>query len=99
MVGTQIVQTRMTSVSTDPNQKIMMYMMPVIMTFFFWSMPSGVTLYWTTQNFFSIAQQYYTNRFVETKKKQKENTSITQSSTPITPPVIRQNKGPRKGKR
>jgi len=71
----------------------------VIMTFFFWSMPSGVTLYWTTQNFFSIAQQYYTNRFVETKKKQKENPSIAQSSTPITPPVIRQNKGPRKGKR
>ena len=99
MVGTQIVQTRMTSVSTDPNQKIMMYMMPVIMTFFFWSMPSGVTLYWTTQNFFSIAQQYYTNRFVETKKKQKENISIAQISTPTTPPVIRQNKGPRKGKR
>jgi membrane protein insertase Oxa1/YidC/SpoIIIJ len=69
------------------------------MTFFFWSMPSGVTLYWTTQNFFSIAQQYYTNRFVETKKKQKENTSIAQISTPTTPPVIRQNKGPRKGKR
>lgn len=100
MVGTQIVQTRMTSVSTDPNQKIMMYMMPVIMTFFFWSMPSGVTLYWTTQNFFSIAQQYYTNRFVETKKKQKENsTSIAQNTAPSTPPVIRQNKGPRKGKR
>ncbi len=99
MVATQIVQTRMTSVATDPNQKAMMYLMPVIMTFFFWSMPSGVTLYWTTQNFFSIAQQYYTNRFVETKKKQKENIAVVQSPTNIAPPVIRKNNGPRKGKR
>jgi YidC/Oxa1 family membrane protein insertase len=99
MVATQIVQTRMTSVATDPNQKAMMYLMPVIMTFFFWSMPSGVTLYWTTQNFFSIAQQYYTNRFVETKKKQKETITVTQASTNATPPVIRKNNGPRKGKR
>lgn len=96
MVVTQIVQTRMTSVSTDPNQKIMMYTMPIIMIFFFWSMPSGVTLYWTTQNFFSIAQQYYTNNFVEVKKQKKDSAVIVQATTP---PQIRQHKGPRKGKK
>ena len=60
-VVTQILQTKMTSVSSDPNQKAMMYVMPVIMLYFFWSMPSGVTLYWIIQNIISILQQFITN--------------------------------------
>lgn len=62
MVGTQILQTKMTSVSTDPNQKAMMYVMPVVMLYFFWSMPSGVTLYWIMQNVLSVIQQSITNK-------------------------------------
>jgi YidC/Oxa1 family membrane protein insertase len=69
MVGTQIIQSRMTTVSTDPNQKMMMYMMPFIMLYFFWSMPAGVTMYWTMQNILSIAQQAYTNKFGDSKDK------------------------------
>lgn len=76
MVGTQIVQTLMTQVSSDPNQKTMMYVMPVIMLFFFWSMPSGVTLYWTIQNILSILQQWYTNKFSGSKDKQKVVTVV-----------------------
>ncbi|MCB1178802.1 MAG: membrane protein insertase YidC [Leptospiraceae bacterium] len=76
MVASQIVQTKMTSVSTDPNQKTMMYIMPVIMLYFFWSMPSGVTLYWTIQNILSIGQQWYTNKFVESRKA-KVTTTVT----------------------
>lgn len=68
MVGTQFVQTKMTSVSTDPSQKTMMYIMPVMMLYFFWSMPSGVTMYWTFQNVLSIAQQAWTNHR-DSKKK------------------------------
>ncbi len=71
MVASQIVQSRMTTVPTDPNQKMMMYMMPVIMLYFFWSMPSGVTMYWTMQNFLSIAQQYYTNKYGNSDKDKK----------------------------
>ncbi len=69
MVGTQIIQSRMTTVSTDPNQKMMMYMMPFIMLYFFWSMPAGVTMYWTMQNILSIAQQAYTNKFGKSEEK------------------------------
>lgn len=61
MVATQFVQTKMTSVEGDPNQKTMMYIMPILMLYFFWSMPSGVTLYWTVQNILSIGQQLITN--------------------------------------
>ncbi|MDX1957059.1 MAG: membrane protein insertase YidC [Leptospiraceae bacterium] len=68
MVGAQIIQTRMTGMPTDPNQKTMMYLMPLMMLYFFWSVPSGLTLYWTMQNILSIVQQVYTNKFVDSKK-------------------------------
>ncbi len=55
MIGSQILYQRFTTISSDPQQKMLMYLMPVIMLFFFWSIPSGVTLYWTLQNFISIA--------------------------------------------
>ncbi|MDF3819821.1 membrane protein insertase YidC [Leptospira sp. 96542] len=73
MVATQIVQSKMTVVSTDPNQKMMMYMMPVIMLYFFWAMPAGVTMYWTMQNILSIAQQVYTNKFGKSPDKKTNN--------------------------
>ncbi|EMP01424.1 membrane protein insertase YidC [Leptospira santarosai] len=71
MVGTQIFQTRMTSVSMDPNQKMLMYVMPVMMLYIFWNMPSGVTLYWTFQNILSIGQQWITNHLKKTEEKKK----------------------------
>ncbi|PJZ69969.1 preprotein translocase YidC [Leptospira perolatii] len=61
MVGTQFLSARMTSVPSDPNQKVMLYVMPIMMIFIFWSMPSGVTLYWTIFNLLSIGQQWITN--------------------------------------
>ncbi|EKR83852.1 membrane protein insertase YidC [Leptospira interrogans] len=71
MVGTQVFQTRMTSVSMDPNQKMLMYVMPVMMLYIFWNMPSGVTLYWTFQNVLSIGQQWITNHLKKTEEKKK----------------------------
>ncbi|MCB1165819.1 MAG: membrane protein insertase YidC [Leptospiraceae bacterium] len=63
MVVSQVLQQRFTTVVSDPQQKIMMYAMPFVMIFFFWSMPSGVTLYWTVQNLVSIVWQVLANKF------------------------------------
>ena len=38
--------------------KMMMYMMPVVFTFFSFSFPSGLVLYWLVSNVFQIGQQY-----------------------------------------
>jgi YidC/Oxa1 family membrane protein insertase len=84
MVASQIMQSRMTTVPTDPNQKMMMYMMPVIMLYFFWSMPSGVTMYWTMQNFLSIAQQYYTNKYGKSDKDKKNSASTSVAANEIS---------------
>jgi YidC/Oxa1 family membrane protein insertase len=42
---------------TDPNQKAMMYVMPVMMLFIFNQLPSGLTLYYTLFNVLSTVQQ------------------------------------------
>ncbi|WCL49007.1 membrane protein insertase YidC [Leptospira sp. GIMC2001] len=71
MVGSQFLQSRLTVSTADPNQKMMMYFMPVIMLYFFWAMPAGVTLYWTMQNILSILQQLWTNKFGKDAKLKK----------------------------
>ncbi len=52
--------------------KMMQYMMPAVFLFIFWTMPSGLVLYWTVQNTLQIGQQLYTNYFGKTKSKNKE---------------------------
>ncbi len=63
MVGSQLLQQKLTMVSSDPQQKFLMYFMPILMIFFFWGMPSGVTLYWTVQNLISILWQIIVEKF------------------------------------
>jgi len=46
---------------TDPNQKPLMMLMPVMMLFFMYNLPSGVILYWTVNNVFSALQQQWVN--------------------------------------
>ena len=53
---------------TDPLQEKIFKFFPVIMTVFFVTFPSGLVLYWLTNNILSIAQQYYINRAYEKHK-------------------------------
>ncbi|MBE6355789.1 MAG: membrane protein insertase YidC [Lentisphaerae bacterium] len=69
MTALMVIQQRMTpNASMDPAQKRMMMMMPIIMLIFLYSLPSGLTLYWTISNLFSIIQlwlQQKRNRALE----------------------------------
>jgi YidC/Oxa1 family membrane protein insertase len=51
---------------TDPNQKAMIYMMPVFMLVIFNNFPAGLVLYWTFSNGLGIIQQYYLNKKMKT---------------------------------
>lgn len=62
MTVTQYFQTKLTPTSGDENQRKIMLLMPFMMLFLFYAMPSGVVLYWTVQNLLSIGQQVYTNK-------------------------------------
>ena len=62
------VQQKMTPVVGDPRQAKMMLFMPVIFTFMFFNLPSGLVLYWTLSNVLQIAQQKYMERMGKTEK-------------------------------
>jgi YidC/Oxa1 family membrane protein insertase len=51
------------SAGMDPSQqKMMTLMMPAMLGFFSWSLPSGLSLYWTMGNVIAIIQQSVMNR-------------------------------------
>lgn len=56
------VQQKMMPVMGDPRQAKMMLFMPVVFTFMFFSLPSGLVLYWTLSNVLQIGQQKYMER-------------------------------------
>jgi YidC/Oxa1 family membrane protein insertase len=66
---TMFIQQKMTI--TDPKQKAMVYIMPIMLTLLFFSFPSGLNLYYFTFNLLSIIQQWY-----ETKLKAKKEGSV-----------------------
>lgn len=48
---------------TDPRQKAMVYMMPVMFTLMFSAFPAGLNLYYFVFNLFGIIQQIYINKY------------------------------------
>ncbi len=65
MIATQFFMQKMTpATSTDPSQQRMMLMMPLIMGFFFYSLASGLVLYYMTSNLVGIGQQLLFNKTV-----------------------------------
>ncbi len=60
---TQFIQQKMTpTAAADPMQEKMMLLMPIVFLFIMWGFPSGLVLYWLTNNVFSIGRQYYLNK-------------------------------------
>ena len=48
---------------SDPKQKMMVYMMPVMMLLFFNNISSGLVLYWSVFNILSMTEQYLIRYF------------------------------------
>jgi YidC/Oxa1 family membrane protein insertase len=57
------VQNKMTI--KDPNQKAMIYFMPIFMLVLFNNLPAGLVFYWTVSNALGILQQYILNKSME----------------------------------
>lgn len=56
------LQQRLTTATSDPTQRKMMYIMPIIFTLMFWGFPSGLVLYWLTNSVVSIFVQFFVLR-------------------------------------
>lgn len=73
--GSMYIQQKMTSTgsttgkdggSAQQTQKMMTIMMPLMIGFMSFSLPSGLTLYWFTSTLLGIGQQYLTNKKMPT---------------------------------
>jgi len=63
MTVTQIWQQKLTPAAGDPaQQKMMMWMMPIMMLMFLYSMPAALVLYWTANQVMMIVQLYWQRR-------------------------------------
>ena len=63
MAGTMLLQSKLTPAMGDPaQQKMMMWMMPAMMLFMFYSMPSALVLYWTVSQVLAIVQLLWQKR-------------------------------------
>jgi YidC/Oxa1 family membrane protein insertase len=62
----------------NPQMKMMMWMMPIMMTFIFFNFASGLNLYYATANLATIPQQYL---IAKERKALKEKTPVHQPAT------------------
>jgi YidC/Oxa1 family membrane protein insertase len=62
MGASMYLQSMLNPMPLDPMQAQVMKFMPLIFTVFFLFFPSGLVLYWLTNNLLSIAQQYFIMR-------------------------------------
>ena len=61
MTLTTMLQTALNPAPPDPLQAKLMWFMPLIFSVMFFFFPSGLVLYWITNNILSIAQQWMIN--------------------------------------
>jgi YidC/Oxa1 family membrane protein insertase len=62
---TMLAQQKMSPAPADPAQANMMLIMPIMFTFMFAQLPSGLVIYWTFSNLLGIAQQWAIKRLDE----------------------------------
>lgn len=73
---TMFIQQKMTV--KDPKQMAMVYIMPIMLTFLFTTLPAGLNLYYFMFNLLSIIEQYYITR--KGKKEGEEEAVIVKQS-------------------
>ena len=66
---TMFIQQKLTPSTMDPKQQKIMMFMPLIFTVMFLSFPSGLVIYWTTNNILTILQQFIDSKILQAKEK------------------------------
>jgi YidC/Oxa1 family membrane protein insertase len=87
MGGAMVLQTKMGASPTGEaapaaQTKMMTTMMPIMFTFFFYGMPSGLVLYWIVNNILTIVQQYYVHKEVDKEEREKAEKEVATTGKP-----------------
>jgi YidC/Oxa1 family membrane protein insertase len=62
--ATTYFQSKMTMSTADPTQRMMLYMMPLLIGWISSTVPAGMALYWVMFNIVGIVQQYQINKSI-----------------------------------
>lgn len=74
-LASQLIYGKITSATSGGNgksMKLMMYIMPIVFFFIFYSAPSGLLIYWTVSNLLQLVQQMVLNTMMKKKKAELE---------------------------
>lgn len=75
-LASQLIYSKITSATSGganaAQMKIMMYAMPLVFFFVFYSAPSGLLIYWTISNLLQLVQQTFLNKLTKAKKVEVE---------------------------
>jgi YidC/Oxa1 family membrane protein insertase len=84
--------TKIGQVGMEPNpqMKMLLYVMPAMMTFLFLNFPSGLNLYYTVMNFASLPQQWMLS-----KERLRRMAKVSPTPAPALAPVKERKKGKR----
>ncbi len=93
----QWISTKLSGMETNPQMKMMMYFMPLMMGAFFVTLASGLNLYYTASNLAGLPQQVLIARerrraTEEMKAKKAEEEAAARRAAGPTPPASRQQK-------
>ncbi|MFQ3674989.1 MAG: YidC/Oxa1 family insertase periplasmic-domain containing protein [Endomicrobiia bacterium] len=68
MGGTMFLQQVFSGSLSDPNQKMVAFIFPVMFTVMFINFPSGLVMYWFVNNLFTIGIQFFINKSMVKQK-------------------------------
>jgi YidC/Oxa1 family membrane protein insertase len=80
MGASMFIQQKMTPTVGDPRQAKIMLMMPLVFTFMFLNLPSGLVLYWLVSNVLQILQQYYMEQRAKPAAGSRKESKLVQRS-------------------
>ncbi len=83
MFGLQLLSARVSGMEQNPQMKMMLYVMPLMMGFLFFMLPSGLNLYYVSTQFASTPQQLL---IAKERRKAQEEMKKSGGKQPITPP-------------
>lgn len=65
LMGLSMIAQQFITPATDKNQQIIMYVMAAVFTFMFLTFPSGLVLYWLTNNILGLMQSFIVNKMMK----------------------------------
>jgi YidC/Oxa1 family membrane protein insertase len=84
-IGSQLLSSLLTPSTADRNQRMLMYGLPFVFTFFIINFPAGLIVYWITTNLWTVGQGYILRRRMGPIAPPKVNEDGSVDALPTSP--------------